>query len=52
MPAEFITKLIGEDGKTALYNHQRDKKSGRVPADKIGPDLAEIMNKAAEIAKK
>lgn len=52
VPAEFITKLIGEDGKTALYNHHRDKKSGRVPADKIGPDLAEIMNKAAEIAKK
>lgn len=52
VPADFITRLIGEDGKKALYDYHRDKKTGRVPADKVGPDLADIMNKAAEIAKK
>lgn len=51
VPADFVVKLIGESGKKALYEYHRNK-SGRVPADKIGPDLADIMNKAAEALKK
>ena len=52
VPADFVIRLIGEDGKKALYEYHRDKKTGRVYADKIGPDLADIMNKAAEVSKK
>lgn len=51
VPGDFIVKLIGENGKKALYEYHRDK-NGRVPANKIGPDLADIMNKAAEALKK
>lgn len=51
VPGDFIVKLIGEEGKKALYEFHRNKK-GRVEADKIGPDLLEIMNKASEALKK
>lgn len=50
-PSNLVIKMLGEDGKKALYDHHRDK-DGRVMADKVGPDLNEILNEAAKALKK
>lgn len=52
VPGDFVVKLIGEPQKRALYEYHRDEKSGRVMADKVGPDLADILNQAREALKK
>lgn len=44
---EVITALMGDKQKEKLYNHCRDKKTGRVKASKVLAEVGEIF-KAAE----
>ena len=37
-----LRRLLGEQGKRALYDHLRTE-SGRVPVDKVSVELAEIF---------
>lgn len=50
-PIELVREMIGEAQTSALYDHCRNK-TGRVSAAKIGQELNEIMNQAAELLKK
>ena len=49
MPA-LLTKLLGEEQKQALYDHDRNKK-GNVPIKKTMELFVEIMNAAGEETK-
>ena len=49
-PAELIIKMIGEDGKEALYKHCTV--NGRVSAKKVVPMVDEIYLAALELLKK
>lgn len=50
-PGELVIKILGVEGKQALYDYHRDS-NGRVRASKIGPDLNDILNEAAKALKK
>ena len=50
-PGELVKKMIGEAGQKALYEYCRNE-NGRVLADKVGVELNDILNKAAEMLKK
>ena len=43
-----ISALLGEEQRKALYEHVRDKKTGRVSAKKVFTAFAEILNAAKE----
>lgn len=49
-PGEVIAKMIGEDGKEALYKHCTVK--GKVSAKKVVPMVDEIYLAAVELLKK
>ena len=50
VPQDLAIKMIGEANQKALYEYCRV--DGRVQADKVGQELNEILNKAAELFKK
>ena len=39
----ILRRLIGEDGQKALYEHVRDKKTGKVKASAVMAELHEIF---------
>jgi hypothetical protein len=43
-----IKALLGEEQRKALYEHVRDKKTGRVSAKKVFEAFAEVLNSAKE----
>lgn len=43
-----IKALLGEDQRKALYEHVRDKKTGRVSAKAVFRAFAEVLNSAKE----
>ena len=43
-----IKALLGEKQRKALYEHVRDKKTGRVSAKKVFEAFAEVLNSAKE----
>lgn len=46
-----IRKMLGEEQKEKLYDHVRDKKTGRVPIKACVEIFVEIMNAASEETK-
>lgn len=43
---KLVTKLLGKDGRAALYEHYR-KEDGRVPTEDVGNAISEIFNSFA-----
>lgn len=40
--SNFLTKIMGEENKKALYEHIREE-DGRVPISKISAEVAEVI---------
>lgn len=44
----IITKMLGADQKQRLYDHLRDKKTGRVAVEKVGNAILELLTSIGE----
>ena len=43
----FLTKILGKENKAKLYDHVREA-DGRVPIEKVGAEVGEILEQAGE----
>lgn len=45
--SRLVKRLLGNDGRRRLYDHVREE-DGRVPMNKIGDEIADILMKMSE----